>query len=230
MPDVIQAVVFSLWLGLTDSSRGKVIGDQHHQPNLSPEGPTSFAPTYVIQGNDFNSSSSSIDNVDQDSLNNKKVRFIVQNPNHLLTSNSHIIISTSKVNNMAPRRENVSFLDAVNNKLLDLSTGLFSTSPFVMSSSFSSSITSGDSHRLHSHTTTSTHFSSPLTTSTPAQHTSNTLFEKKNLVGSPVSLNNHHSPLGTDSSTTTTITLKEAIDANILDAQSAYVVDTLEQR
>lgn len=30
--------------------------------------------------------------------------------------------------------------------------------------------------------------------------------------------------------TTTAITLKEAIDANILDAHSAYVVDTLEQR
>jgi hypothetical protein len=50
-----------------------------------------------------------------------------------------------------------------------------------------------------------------------------------------VSVNNHPPPVGTDSSitttnTTTTITLKEAIDKNILDARSAYVVDTLEQR
>jgi hypothetical protein len=48
-------------------------------------------------------------------------------------------------------------------------------------------------------------------------------------------VNNHPPFVGADSATTkanttTTITLKEAIDTNILDARSAYVVDTLEQR
>ena len=119
------------------------------------------------------------------------------------------------------RCKNLSFVDAVNGKHLDLSTGLFSSLPFVLSS-FSSSTTSFDQHR-HPYT----HFSSPSapphTTITPVDN-----------AGVPPT-NNHSSPIGLDFTTATnntakTITLKEAIDSNILDARSAYVVDTFEQR
>ena len=130
------------------------------------------------------------------------------------------------------QRKNLSFVDAVNSKYLDLSTGLFSSpSPFVLSSSSSSFfflyITARPTspsitiisllHRLRRHIR-------PLLST-----------DNKNLSTSPLSVNNHPPPVGADSTTTTTnttttITLKEAIDTNILDAHSAYVVDTLEQR
>ena len=181
----------------------------------------------MLATNDSSSSLSTSTDVDQDSLNtNKKVRFIVQKQNRSLPSNSHLLISSTRDSNMA-KRQNLSFVDAVNGKHLDLSTGLFSYSPFAASSSsFSSSVTLSDPHR-HSHT----HFSSsPSTLTSPSQppHSSNTQTENKNLPSSSLSTNNHSSSVGAGS--TTTITLKEAIDANIIDPRSAYVVDTLEQR
>jgi hypothetical protein len=182
------------------------------------DGPISLETTYVIPP------------TDNDTLNNKKVRFIVQKqPDQQVSSiaNGNIIISSTKTNEMT-QRKNLSFVDAVNSKHLDLSTGLFSSPfPSVLSSSFSSSTLSPDQHR-HSYT----HFSS----SSSPPHTTITTTDNKNLAASSsLSVNNHPPPVGADSTTTTTnttttITLKEAIDANILDAHSAYVVDTLEQR
>jgi hypothetical protein len=192
-------------------SRGKVTVDHHHNPLSSLDGSVSFETTYVIPS------------TDNDTLNNKKVRFIVQKqPTSSSSTNGNIIITTTNTNEMT-QRKNLSFVDAVNNKHLDLSTGLFSSPfPFVLSSSsFSSSTITPDQHR-HPYT----HFSSSQ--SSPP-HTTITSTDNKNLTTSPVSVNNHPPPVGADS-TTTTITLKEAIDSNILDAHSAYVVDTLEQR
>jgi hypothetical protein len=215
--DVIQAAVslsFFL-LGFIDLSRGKVTADHHHNPLSSLDGSVSFETTYVIPS------------TNNDSLTNKKVRFIVQKQPSLSTSNENIIITSTKTNEMT-QRKNLSFVDAVNSKHLDLSTGRFSSPfPFVLSS-FSSSTTSSDQHR-HPYN----HFSSSSPSSPP--HTTITTTDNKNLTTSPVSVNNHPPPVGADSTTTTTntsttITLKEAIDANILDAHSAYVVDTLEQR
>jgi hypothetical protein len=190
-------------------SRGKVTVDHHHNPLSSLDGSVSFETTYVIP---------SITDNDTLNNNNKKVRFIVQKQPISSTSNeNNILISSTKTNEMT-QRKNLSFVDAVNSKHLDLSTGFFSSpSPFILSSSsFSSSTTSPDQHRHH--------FSSP------SSHTTITTTDNKNLATS--SVNNHPPPVGADSTTntTTTITLKEAIDANILDAHSAYVVDTLEQR
>jgi hypothetical protein len=217
--DAIQAVVFFFFLGFIDLSRGKVTVDQHHHyPLSSLDGPISFETTYVIPSPD-----------NESSLNNKKVRFIVQKqPTSSSIVNGNILISSTKTNDMV-QRKNLSFVDAVNSKHLDLSTGLFSSpSSFVLSSSsFSSSTLSPDQHR-HPYT----HFSS---SSSSPPHTAVTITDNKNLTTSPLSVNNHSPPVGADSNTTTnntttTITLKEAIDANILDAHSAYVVDTLEQR
>jgi len=204
--DVLQAVVFFFFLlDFIDLSRGKVTVDHHHYPLSSLDGPVSLETTYVIPS------------TNNDSINNnKKVRFIVQKQP---TTNGNIIISTTKTNDM-PQRKNLSFVDAVNNKHLDLSTGLFSSPlPFALSSSTLSS----DQHR-HPHT----HFSS----SSSPPHTTLTTTDNKNHGASSLSVNNHHSPVGADSNTNTTaaISLKEAIEANILDAHSAYVVDTLEQR
>lgn len=202
---------FFLFLGFIDLSRGKVTVDHHHNPLSSLDGSVSFETTYVIPSTD-----------NETLNNNKKVRFIVQKQPMSSTTNGNIIITSAKGNGMT-QRKNLSFVDAVNSKHLDLSTGLFSSSsPFVLSSSsFSSSTITPDQHR-HPYT----HFSS--SSSTPPQTTTTTT-DNKNLITSPVSVdNNHPPPVGADS--TTTITLKEAIDANILDAHSAYVVDTLEQR
>jgi hypothetical protein len=207
--DVIQAVVclFFLFIGSIELSRGKVTVDHQQNPSLSLE------TTYVIPS------------TDHDSPNNKKVRFIVQQQPTTTTLNGNLLISNPKTNEMT-QRKNLSFVDAVNSKHLDLSTGLFSSpSPFILSTpTFSSSTTSPDQHR-HPHT----HFSSP---SSPPHTTITTTADNKNLPTSSLSVNNHPPPVGADSTTNTktTITLKEAIDANILDAHSAYVVDTLEQR
>ena len=209
-------------------SRGKVTGDHHQQNPLSPlDNPVSLETTYVIP------------TAEHDTSSNKKVRFIVQKQSDsspsttslssiaTSTSNGNFIISTAKTNEMT-QRKNLSFVDAVNSKQLDLSSGLFSSSlPLALSSStFSSSTLSSDQHR-HPHT----HFSS--SSSTP--HTTISTTDNKNLATSSSSLavTNHHPPVGVDTNTNTTsatISLKEAIDANILDAHSAYVVDTLEQR
>jgi hypothetical protein len=174
------------------------------------DGSVSFETTYVIPS------------TDNDTLNNKKVRFIVQKQQQQPISNGNLTISSTNTNEMT-QRKTFSFVDAVNSKHLDLSTGLFSSpSPFILSSSsFSSSTTSPDQHR-HPYT----HFSS----SSSPPHTTITTTDNKNLATS--SVNSHPPPVGADTTTNTTtaITLKEAIDANILDAHSAYVVDTLEQR
>jgi hypothetical protein len=208
-------------------SRGKVTVDHHHQhhhyPLSSLDGPISLETTYVIPP------------TDNDTLNNKKVRFIVQKqPDQQVSSiaNGNIIISSTKTNEMT-QRKNLSFVDAVNSKYLDLSTGLFSSPlPFVLSSSssspFSSSTSPPDQHRYPHN-----HFSS--SSSSPPYTTISTTNNKNLLSTSSLSVNNHPPPVGADSAitttnTTTTITLKEAIDTNILDAHSAYVVDTLEQR
>jgi len=189
-------------------SRGKVTSDHHHNPLSSLDGSVSFETTYVIPS------------TDNDTLNNKKVKFIVEKHPISSITNGNIIITSTKSNEMT-QRKNLSFVDAVNSKHLDLSTGLFSSPfPFVLSSSsFSSSTTTPDQHR-HPYTPFSSSSSPPRTTITTT--------DNKNLTTLPVSVNNHPPPVGADS--TTTITLKEAIDANILDAHSAYVVDTLEQR
>ncbi|CAF1587078.1 unnamed protein product [Rotaria magnacalcarata] len=203
--------------GFIDVTRGKTTVDHHSYsvPSSSLDGSVSFETTYLIPS------------TQNDSSNNKKVRFIIQKqPGTTSTTNSNIIVSSTKLNEMA-QRKNLSFVDAVNSKYLDLSTGLFSSLPFVLSSSsFSSSqLLSPDQHR-HPHT----HFSS----SSPP-HTTITTTDNKNLLASSVSVNNHPSLVSTDSNATAintskTITLKEAIDTNILDAHSAYIVDTLEQR
>jgi hypothetical protein len=208
-------------------SNGKVTGDlhHHHHPLSSLDGSISLETTYVIPATEIPSSI----RIDNDLSSNKKVRFLIQKQKQHYPSsitNGNIIITNSKSNEMT-QRKNLSFVDAVNGKHLDLSTGLFSSPfPFVLSSSsFSSSISPPDQHR-HPHN----HFSSSSSSSPP--HTT----DNKNLLPtSPLSVNNHPPPVGADSAitttnTTTTITLKEAIDTNILDARSAYVVDTLEQR
>ncbi|CAM4876988.1 unnamed protein product [Rotaria socialis] len=204
--------------GFIDVTRGKTTVDHHSYPapSSSLDGSVSFETTYLIPS------------TQNDSTNNKKVRFIIQKqPGTTSTTNSNIVVSSTKLNEMA-QRKNLSFVDAVNSKHLDLSTGLFSPLPFVLSSSsFSSSqLLSPDQHR-HSHT----HFSS----SSSPPHTTITTTDNKNLLASSVSTNNHPSPVGTDScitaiNTSKPITLKEAIDTNILDAHSAYIIDTLEQR
>ena len=204
--DVIQAVVslFFLFVGSIGLSRGKITVEPQRNPSSSLDSSVSFETTYVIPS------------TDNDSTHNKKVRFIVQKQPEATTSNGNLVISTIKSSEMT-QRKNLSFVDAVNSKHLDLSTGLFSSSsPFILSSSstFSSSTTSPDQHRHPA-----THFSS-VSSSPP--YTTITTTDNKNLPP----------PVGADSTTNTatTITLKEAIDANILDAHSAYVVDTLEQR
>ena len=206
----LLSLVF-FFLGFIDLSRGKVTVDHHHNNNplSSLDGPVSFETTYVIPS------------TDNDLLNNKKVRFIVQK--QPTTVNGNLVISSTKTSEMT-RRKNLSFVDAVNSKHLDLSTGLFSSPfPFVRSSSpFSSS---PDQHR---------HPYNYFSSSSSPPHTTITTTDNKNLATSS-SVNNHPPPVGADSTatttnTTTTITLKEAIDRNILDANSAYVVDTLEQR
>jgi hypothetical protein len=214
-------------------SHEKVTADRsNHYPLSSLDGSISLETTYVIP-------TRAISSIDNNQSNHKKVRFIIQQkqqPSMLITNGN---VTNLKSNEMT-QRKNLSFVDAVNSKYLDLSTGLFSSSSspssFVLSSSssspFSSSTSPSDQHR-HSHN----HFSSsssspPHTTNT----TTTTITNNKNLLSSsPLSVNNHPPFVGADSATTkanttTTITLKEAIDTNILDARSAYVVDTLEQR
>ena len=234
--DVRQAVVFVL--GAIDSSRGKVSVDHHHHhhhhhhhvPSASLDNPVSLETTYVIPTTDV----SSLEH--DDSLTNKKVRFIVQQqPASSLVNGNFTIAASTKTDGMT-QRKNLSFVDAVNGKNLDLSTGLFSSSSssppaFVLPSSFSSfSTPSPDQHHRQSHT----HFSSS-SASSPSR-TTITATDNKNLAASSSSVNNHPPFVGADSTaastnnTTTTITLKEAIDTNLLDARSAYVVDTLEQR
>lgn len=218
-------------------SSEKVTSDQHSHPHYSlpvSDGSISLETIYVIPVTDISSIPT-----DHDSNSVKKVRFLVQTPE----INGKAIRMNSKFTEMTQRKK-LSFVDAVNGKHLDLSTGLFSSSssslPFVLSSSsapssssspFSSSTSPLDQHR-HPHN----HFSS--SSSSPPHTTTTTIDNKNRLSTSPLSVNNHPPPVGADSTitttntnaATTTITLKEAIDANILDARSAYVVDTLEQR
>ncbi len=214
-------------------SHGKVTGNRyHHYPLTSIDGSISFETTYVIPPAEISSSN----RIDNDRINNKKVRFLIQKQQPLSSSinNANRIITSSKSYEMT-QRKNLSFVDAVNSKYLDLSTGLFSSPfPFVLSSSssssspFSSSTSPPDQHRYPHN-----HFSS---SSSSPPHTTITTTNNKNLLStSSLSVNNHPPPVGADSAitttnTTTTITLKEAIDTNILDAHSAYVVDTVEQR
>ncbi|CAF0847061.1 unnamed protein product [Rotaria sordida] len=198
--------------GFVDLTRGKVSTDRHSYPlsSSSLDGSVSLESSYVIP------------TTQTDTLNNKKVRFIIQKQPGISTTNGNILITNTKLNDMA-QRKNLSFVDAVNSKHLDLSTGLFSFPlPFVLSSSpFSSSTILSPDHHHHTYT----HFSS--SSSSPPRTTITT--DNKNFPTS--SVNNHPSHIGTDSiNTTKTITLKEAIDTNILDAHSAYVVDTLERR
>jgi hypothetical protein len=220
-------------------SHGKVAADRrNHYPLSSLDSSISLETTYVIPAIEI-SSSNGIDN--DLSNNNQKVKLIIQKqkqqqqqqqPLSSLITNGNINITSLKSNEMI-QRKNLSFVDAVNSKYLDLSTGLFSSpSLFVLSSSYSSSPFSSstlppDQHR-HSHN----HFSS--SSSSPPHTTTTTTTNNKNLLStSSLSVNNHPPPVCADSATTnttTTITLKEAIDTNILDARSAYVVDTLEQR
>lgn len=219
-------------------SHRKVVTDRHnHYPLSSLDGSISLETTYIIPGTEVASSSSS-NGIDNDLSNNKKVRFIVQKQMHQpssLITNENLNITNSKSTEMI-QRKNLSFVDAVNSKYLDLSTGLFSSpSSFVLSSSssspFSSSTSPPDQHR-HSHNHFFSSSSSPPHTTTTTSTTTN----NKNLLStSSLSVNNHPPPVGADfaittTNTKTTITLKEAIDTNILDARSAYVVDTLEQR
>lgn len=208
-----------LFAGSNDLTRGKVTVEHHHyhhhQLKSPVDGPVSLETTYVIPASEHDSSA------------NKKVRFIVQpqqqQPPATSTTADNFFISATKIDDMSQRRT-VSFVDAVNSKQLDLSTGLFSSPlPFALSSSSFSSTSASDQHR-HPHT----HFSSA---STP--YATITATDNKNLstASSSLAVNNHHSPVGADSNATaTSISLKEAIDTNILDAHSAYVVDTVEQR
>jgi hypothetical protein len=211
-------------------SHEKVTVDrQYHYPLASLDGSISLETTYVIPATEISSSIG----IDNDQSTHKKIRFIVQkqHPSSLIT-NDNISLTSSKSNQMT-QRKNLSFVDAVNSKYLDLSTGLFSSPlPFVLSSSssspFSSSTSPPDQHRYPHN-----HFSS--SSSSPPYTTISTTNNKNLLSTSSLSVNNHPPPVGADSAitttnTTTTITLKEAIDTNILDAHSAYVVDTLEQR
>ncbi|CAF4468439.1 unnamed protein product [Rotaria socialis] len=225
--------------GFIDLSNEKVTVDRHHHhyyPLLSLDGSVSLETTYVIPASELSSPfgiDNDLTNNNNNNNNNKKVRFIIEKQNQQPTSTvvkSHIIITSLKSNEMT-QRKNLSFVDAVNSKYLDLSTGLFSSPfPFVLSSSspFSSSTSPPDQHRYPHN-----HFSS--TSSSPPHTATNTTNSKNLLSTSSLSVNNRPFPVGADSTTTTsntttTITLKEAIDANILDSRSAYVVDTLEQR
>lgn len=128
-------------------------------------------------------------------------------------------------------KSTLSFIDAVNSKHLDLSTGLFSPlSPLSSSSSSSppsylpfvvsspSSFSSSTSPPLDQH-----FFSSLSTAQTTTTNVENTN-RLSTSTSSSLAVNNHpHRP-------SSNITLKQAIDANLLDAQSAYIFDTLEQR
>ena len=214
-------------------SDGKVTADRpNHPPLFSLDGSISFETTYIIPIREISNE------FDNDLSKNKKVRFIIQPGNQSGMTNGIVNVTSTKSSNEMTQRKNLSFIDAVNSKYLDLSTGLFSSpSPFVRSSSssysspFSSSTSPPDQHRL-SHN----HFSSSPPHTTNTTTTTTTITNNKNLLStSPLSVNNHPLLVGTDfattpTNTTTTITLKEAIEANILDARSAYVVDTLEQR
>lgn len=209
---------------------GKVTADRpNHYPLLSSDGSISLETTYVIPIREISNE------FDNDLSKTKKVRFIIQQGNHSGMTNGIVNVTSTKSSNEMTQRKNLSFIDAVNSKYLDLSTGLFSSpslfarsSSYSYSSPFSSSTSPPDQHRL-SHN----HFSSspPHTT-----NTTTTIPNNKNLLStSSLSVNNHPPLVGADlattpTNTTTNITLKEAIDANILDARSAYVVDTLEQR
>ena len=213
-------------------SHGKVT--INHHPLSSNDGSVSFETTYVIPRTEIETDQNRIANLNNNNNNDNdnKLQFIVQKQPSLSStiSNANIIITSSKSNEMT-KRKNLSFVDAVNSKYLDLSTGLFSSPfPFALSSSYSSSSpfsssTSPPDHHRHPRN----HFSS--SSSSPPHTTDN-----KNLLStSPLLVNNYPPPVGADSTitttnTTTSITLKEAIDTNILDARSAYVVDTLEQR
>lgn len=217
---------------------GKVTADRpNHYPLFSSDGSISLETTYIIPIREISSE------FDNDLSKNKKVRFIIQPSNQSgMTTNGIVNVTSTKSSNEMTQRKNLSFIDAVNSKYLDLSTGLFSSpSPFVRSSyssssssyssPFSSSTSPPDQHRL-SHN----HFSSSPPHTTNTTTTTTTITNNKNLLStSPLSVNNHPLLVGADfattpTNTTTTITLKEAIEANILDARSAYVVDTLEQR
>jgi hypothetical protein len=212
-------------------SHEKVTVDrQYHYPLASLDGSISLETTYVIPATEISSSIG----IDNDQSTHKKIRFIVQkqHPSSLIT-NDNISLTSSKSNQMT-QRKNLSFVDAVNSKYLDLSTGLFSSPlPFVLSSSSSSSPFSSSTSPPDQHRYPHNHFSS--SSSSPPYTTISTTNNKNLLSTSSLSVNNHPPPVGADSAitttnTTTTITLKEAIDTNILDAHSAYVVDTLEQR
>jgi hypothetical protein len=125
--DVIQSVVFLV--GFIDLSHEKVTADRHtHYPLSSLDGSISLETTYIIPTREL---SSSVER-DNDLSNNKKVRFIIQKPNQQqssLITNGNINMTSSKSNEKI-QQKNLSFVDAVNSKYLDLSTGLFS-SPFL---------------------------------------------------------------------------------------------------
>ena len=203
---------------------------RHHYPSSLIDSSVSLETTYVIPAIEI----SSPIKVDNDLTNNKKVRFIIQKQKQHSTSSvvkNNVLITSLKFNEMTQRKD-LSFADAVNSKYLDLSTGLFSSSlPFVLSSSsspFSSSTLPPDQHRYPHNDFSSSSSSPPHTTIT-----TNTTNSKNLLSTSPLSVNNHPFPVGVDTATTIVtapITLKEAIDTNILDPHSAYVVDTLGQR
>lgn len=111
-------------LEFIDSSRRKVTVDHQTSSShttLSPvDGPVALETTYLITSPD-----------DDSSLNNKRVRFIVQKPN----MNGHSL-TTMRTNGVSVGRPRLSLVEAVNSKYLDLSTGMFSSSlPFVLSSS-----------------------------------------------------------------------------------------------
>ena len=214
-------------------SSEKVTVDPHCSLPLS-DGSICLETTYLIPVSDVSSIRTDV--------NNKKVQFIVRNPS--TTINGHLITTNISKSNQMTQRKSLSFVDAVNGKHLDLSTGLFSSSsssslPFVLSSTssssspFSSFTSPLDQHRQpHNHFSSSS--SSPLPPPT-SYTTTSTIDNKNRLSTSPLSVNNHPPPVGTDSTTNTsntspTISLRDAIDANIIDGQSAYVVDTLEQR
>ena len=129
-------------------------------------------------------------------------------------------------------KSTLSFIDAVNSKHLDLSTGLFSPLSPLSSSSSSSSppsylpfvVSSPSSFSSSTSPPLDQHFFSSLSTA----QTTTTNVENTNRLStstsSSLAVNNHpHRP-------SSNITLKQAIDANLLDAQSAYIFDTLDQR
>ncbi|CAF4362035.1 unnamed protein product [Rotaria sp. Silwood2] len=77
-----------------DLTRGKVSTDHHSNPlSSSLDGSVSFETNYLIPS------------TQNDALNNKKVRFIIQKQQpEISTTNSNIIITNTKVNEMAQRR------------------------------------------------------------------------------------------------------------------------------